>query len=216
MIDGSLCQLTREGVHAAAHAPLATAVAEFCRGPRCFYVREHPHGLLPGIPNLYCLDRELRLQWLAEWPLADDPCAAITQVEDDVLTVTDADADTVEEPVTLGLDDTEGAGDRLPDRDTVEGLDADAPRLSDDVAEDDKLLDADRLAPADVDDAAVTDAHFKQVAGPALRHRLEKSVRRGFRGGRPGANRRGARAEPAGQVRVDMPISDAADHWRQA
>jgi hypothetical protein len=50
-------------------------------------VREHPHGLLPGIPNLYCLDRELRLQWLAEWPLADDPCAAIAQVEDEVLTV---------------------------------------------------------------------------------------------------------------------------------
>ena len=87
VIDGSLCQLTREGVHAAAHAPLATAVVEFCRGPRCFYVREHPHGLLPGIPNLYCLDRELRLQWLAEWPLADDPCAAIAQVEDEVLTV---------------------------------------------------------------------------------------------------------------------------------
>lgn len=87
VIDGSLCQLTREGAHAAAHAPLATAVVEFCRGPRCFYVREHPHGLLPGIPNLYCLDRELRLQWLAEWPLADDPCAAIAQVEDEVLTV---------------------------------------------------------------------------------------------------------------------------------
>lgn len=87
MIDGSLCQLTREGVRAAAHAPLATAVVEFCRGPRCYYVREHPHGLLPGIPNLYCLDRELRLQWLAEWPLTDDPCAAIAEVADDVLTV---------------------------------------------------------------------------------------------------------------------------------
>jgi hypothetical protein len=87
VIDGSLCQLTREGVRAAAHAPLATAVVEFCRGPRCYYVREHPHGLLPGIPNLYCLDRELRLQWLAEWPLTDDPCAAIAEVADDVLTV---------------------------------------------------------------------------------------------------------------------------------
>ncbi len=87
VIDGSLCQLTREGVHAAVHAPLATAVVEFCRGLRCYYVREHPHGLLPGIPNLYCLDRELRLQWLAEWPLTDDPCAAIVEVEDDVLTV---------------------------------------------------------------------------------------------------------------------------------
>jgi hypothetical protein len=49
-------------------------------------VREHPHGLLPGIPNLYCLDRELRLQWLAEWPLTDDPCAASVDIEGDVLT----------------------------------------------------------------------------------------------------------------------------------
>ncbi len=87
MIDGALCQLSRDGNHTAAHAPLATAVVEFCRGPRCFYVREHPHGLLPGIPNLYCLDRELRLQWLAEWPLTDDPCASIANVEDDTLTV---------------------------------------------------------------------------------------------------------------------------------
>jgi hypothetical protein len=73
VIDGSLCQLSREGIHTAAHSPLATAVVEFCRGAHCYYVREHPHGLLPGIPNLYCLDRELRLQWLAEWPLTDDP-----------------------------------------------------------------------------------------------------------------------------------------------
>lgn len=87
VIDGSLCQLTREGTHAAAHAPLATAVVEFCRGERCYYVREHPHGLLPGIPNLYCLDRELRLQWLAEWPLADDPCSALIDLDGEVLTV---------------------------------------------------------------------------------------------------------------------------------
>ena len=90
VIDGALCQLTREGTHTAAHAPLATAVVEFCRGPRCFYVREHPHGLLPGIPNLYCLDRELRLQWLAEWPLAEDPCTEIAELEGEVLTAVSA------------------------------------------------------------------------------------------------------------------------------
>jgi hypothetical protein len=77
VIDGTLCELTREGARAAAHAPLATAVVEFRRGPMCFFVREHPYGLLPGMPNLYCLDGDLRLQWLAEWPLIDDPCAAI-------------------------------------------------------------------------------------------------------------------------------------------
>lgn len=86
VIDGALCQLTREGVRAAAHTPLATAVVEFRRGPMCCFVREHPYGLLPGIPNLYCLDGALRLQWLAEWPMADDPCAAIAGVQGDVLT----------------------------------------------------------------------------------------------------------------------------------
>lgn len=86
VIHGSLRQLTREGVQTATHAPLATAVVEFCRGPRCFYVREHPHGLLPGIPNLYCLDRDLRLQWLAEWPVPGDPCTAIADLAGDVLT----------------------------------------------------------------------------------------------------------------------------------
>lgn len=87
MIDGTLCQLTREGSRAAAHAPLATAVVEFRRGPMCFFVREHPYGLLPGIPNLYCLNGDLRLLWLAEWLLEEDPCAAITEVTDEKLTV---------------------------------------------------------------------------------------------------------------------------------
>ena len=54
------------------------------------YVREHPHGLLPGLPNLYCLDGALRLQWLAEWPLPGDPCAAIARVEGDTLTAISA------------------------------------------------------------------------------------------------------------------------------
>ena len=86
MLDGALCQLTRDGSRAAWHAPLATAVLEFRRGPMCLYVREHPHGLLPGLPNLYCLDGALRLQWLAEWPFADDPCATIAAIEGDTLT----------------------------------------------------------------------------------------------------------------------------------
>jgi len=102
VIDGALCQLTREGVRAAAHAPLATAVVEFHRGPMCFYVREHPHGLLPGIPNLYCLDGDLRLQWLAEWPLTADPCATIAGVEGDVLTALSVGG------VTVRLDTTTG------------------------------------------------------------------------------------------------------------
>jgi hypothetical protein len=48
-------------------------------------VREHPHGLLPGLPNLYCLDGAFRLQWMAEWPEASDPCAAIIGEEGNTL-----------------------------------------------------------------------------------------------------------------------------------
>ena len=85
VIDGTLCQLTREGIRAAGHAPLATAVMEFRHGSLRYYVREHPHGLLPGLPNLYCLDGAFRLQWMAEWPDASDPCAAIIGEEGDTL-----------------------------------------------------------------------------------------------------------------------------------
>ena len=87
VIDGSLCQLTRRGTHAGSHAPLATAVVEFRHGSLRVYVREHPYGLLPGIPNLYCLDAALRLQWMAEWPAPADPCARILGEEGGVLSV---------------------------------------------------------------------------------------------------------------------------------
>ncbi len=77
VIDGTLCQLTREGLRAGGHSPLASAVVEFRRGSLRYYVREHPFGILPGLPNLYCLDGAFRLQWMAEWPDANDPCAGI-------------------------------------------------------------------------------------------------------------------------------------------
>jgi hypothetical protein len=85
VIDGTLCQLTREGARAAGHAPLATAVVEFRHGSLRCYVREHPYGLLPGLPNLYCLDAAFRLQWMADWPDPSDPCAAIVGEEGDTL-----------------------------------------------------------------------------------------------------------------------------------
>ena len=81
VIDGTLCQLTREGTRGAGHTPLASAVVEFRHGSMRFYVREHPYGLLPGLPNLYSLDGAFRLQWMAEWPNADDPCTAIVGEE---------------------------------------------------------------------------------------------------------------------------------------
>ena len=88
VIDGSLCRLSREGARAASHAPLATAVVEFHHGAMCLYVRENPYGLLPGISNLYCLDGAFRLQWMADWPDASDPCAAIVRKEGDALIAT--------------------------------------------------------------------------------------------------------------------------------
>ena len=90
MIDGTLCQLTRKGAAAGSYVPLATAVVEFRRGPMCVYVREHPHGLLPGIPNLYCLDASLRLKWMAEWPDPADPCLRIIDADNVTLTAESA------------------------------------------------------------------------------------------------------------------------------
>jgi hypothetical protein len=88
VIDGALCTLTREGSRASWHTPLASAVMEFRHGPLRTYVREHTFGLLPGIPNLYCLDGAFRLQWMAEWPDANDPCASIVGEEGDTLVTT--------------------------------------------------------------------------------------------------------------------------------
>lgn len=85
IIDGALCQLTRRGTCAASHPPLATAVVEFLPGPQRYYVREHPFGLLPGIPNLYCVDAGLRLLWMAAWPHADDPCTGLVGERDGAL-----------------------------------------------------------------------------------------------------------------------------------
>jgi hypothetical protein len=81
VIDGALCQLTRDGGRAAGHPPIASAVVEFRQGSLCYFVREHPYGLLPGLPNLYCLDADFRLQWMADWPDPADPCVAIVGEE---------------------------------------------------------------------------------------------------------------------------------------
>jgi hypothetical protein len=77
VLEGALYCLGPFGSRALRHEPLATAILEFRRGPLCTYVREHAHGLLPGLPNLYCLDGAHRLAWMAEWPLDGDPCARI-------------------------------------------------------------------------------------------------------------------------------------------
>lgn len=85
VIDGTLCQLARDGARTVGHAPLATAIVEFRHGTMCYFVREHPYGLLPGMPNLYCLDAAFRLQWMAEWPDEAGPCTGIVGEEDGTL-----------------------------------------------------------------------------------------------------------------------------------
>ena len=90
IIDGTLCQIDRLGMRSVVCAPLGSAIVEFRQGPLQFYVREHPFGLLPGMANLYCLDADLRLRWMAAWPYTDDPCAAILGEEGGVLLVQSA------------------------------------------------------------------------------------------------------------------------------
>lgn len=85
VIDGNLCRLTREGSKAGGYTPIASAVAEFRQTPFRCYVREQTFGLLPGLPNLYCLDATFRLQWIADWPDPADPCAAIVDEQDGAL-----------------------------------------------------------------------------------------------------------------------------------
>ena len=87
VIDGNLCRLSRHGAIVATHGPLSTAILEFRVGPMRVYVREHPLGLLPGLPNVYCLDGDFRLQWLAAWPFIDDPCARLIDDTEQALIV---------------------------------------------------------------------------------------------------------------------------------
>jgi hypothetical protein len=67
---------------------------EFRRGTFRYYVREHSHGLLPGMPNLYCLDAAFRMQWMAEWPPGDS-CVAIIGEEGNALVAQAASGATV-------------------------------------------------------------------------------------------------------------------------
>lgn len=87
VIEGKLCRLSRTGSVTATHEPLASAVMEFRHGPMRLYIREHPYGLLPGVPNVYCVDPNFRLLWLADWPYPEDPAARLVNEADDVLTV---------------------------------------------------------------------------------------------------------------------------------
>jgi len=69
IIEGALCRLNRKGRAVRRHRPLGTAVVEFAQATDdSILVREWGYGFLPGLANLYCLDAELNLRWLAELP----------------------------------------------------------------------------------------------------------------------------------------------------
>ena len=95
VLEGALCLINRTGQRRVGHAPLATAIVEFRQGPLRYYVREHTFGLLPGMPNLYCLDADFRLQWMAEWSDASDPFASIVDEEGGVLVLATVSGRTV-------------------------------------------------------------------------------------------------------------------------
>lgn len=86
LIDGKLCRLNRRGTVTKRHAPLGTAVAEFRVVGDRIYVREQADGFLLGMPNLYCLDLNLFITWLAELPAPDDAYDSIASAEADHLT----------------------------------------------------------------------------------------------------------------------------------
>lgn len=72
IIDGNLCKLNRRGTVVRRHTPMGNGIAEFIVAEGRLFVRETDAGCLLGIPNLYCLDEDLKMAWLAELPEASD------------------------------------------------------------------------------------------------------------------------------------------------
>lgn len=85
LINGSLCKLNRRGTVVKRHAPLGGAIMEFHVHGGHIYVREDAGGFLAGMPNLYCLDENLFITWLAELPSPLDPYATILEISEEVL-----------------------------------------------------------------------------------------------------------------------------------
>jgi len=85
LINGSLCKLNRRGTVVKKHAPLGGTIMEFHVQAGRIYVREDAGGFLAGMPNLYCLDENLFITWLAELPSALDPFATILEITEQSL-----------------------------------------------------------------------------------------------------------------------------------
>lgn len=72
LIDGFLCRLNRMGSVEKRRAPIGTVFSEFVVSGDFLYVLEDSRSFLTGMSNLYCLDAELNMLWLAEPPSPTD------------------------------------------------------------------------------------------------------------------------------------------------
>ena len=85
LIEGVLCKLNRKGSVVRRHSPMGLAVEEFLVHEDRILVRESADGVLLGMTNLYCLDTDLRLIWLADTPGGDDVYAGPLELSGTVL-----------------------------------------------------------------------------------------------------------------------------------
>lgn len=83
LLNGALCKLNRRGTVTKRHKPLGTAVVEFVVVGERILVREQAEGCLLGMPNLYCLDSNLFIIWLAELPAAENAYACIREIAEE-------------------------------------------------------------------------------------------------------------------------------------
>lgn len=86
LIEGMLCRLNRKGSVVRRHLPMGLAVEEFLVHEDRIFVRESAEGVLLGMTNLYCLDTDLRMIWLAEAPGGDDAYAGPLELDGAALT----------------------------------------------------------------------------------------------------------------------------------
>lgn len=82
LIDGSLCRLSRAGSVEKRRAPIGTVFLEFVVSGPFLYVLEDNRSFLTGMSNLYCLDSELNMVWLAEPPSPTDAYAGKLGLDD--------------------------------------------------------------------------------------------------------------------------------------
>lgn len=64
---------------------MGSRVAEFIAWKGILLVRESEEGFLTGMPNLYCMDEELKMLWLAELPSPEDAYAGELKIESETL-----------------------------------------------------------------------------------------------------------------------------------